>query len=110
MLKRKWFQLHLSTLLIVSLAAGAVLWLNLRAFTVEQGGYDLWNCGWPYPMYEIQLFIIDCMFDANETLKDSTLFLPGNLAKNIGVGLAILLCVAVLCESWTRRKAAVPGS
>ena len=104
-MKRSWLQLQLSTLLILSFAASVLLWANLHAVHVDTGdGFDLANCGFPYPIKEFRYFVIDCMFDPNETLKDSTYYLPWNIAKNVGVGMAILAVVATVCEMRVRRR------
>jgi len=80
-MKRTWFQLHLSTLLILSFVAGVLLWANLRGFRSD--GYDFENYGFPFPMREFQLIVIDCVFDPKEETLDSTYFLPWNIARTL---------------------------
>ena len=80
------------------------MWANLRGFEAVFGGYDFVNCGFPYPIREMQYFVVDCLFDVNEQAQDASIYLPWNIAKNVGVALAVLLIVAIVCEGWIRRK------
>jgi hypothetical protein len=106
MFKKHWFQFHLSTLLILSFVAGVLIWANLREFHVESGGYEMTNCGFPFPIKEIHFrdIDVDCMFDVNEAIRNGAEFVPAHVALNIAFGIVVLAAAAGLFEWLIRRK------
>ncbi|HYF51691.1 MAG TPA: hypothetical protein VEJ63_19910 [Planctomycetota bacterium] len=103
----KWYQLHLSTLLVVSLLAAGLVWLNVRdaVFDGEIASryvpYDTaqpWFAGrgWPWP------FEIVCWVDS-EVPQVDTLRIWKNLSSNIVLCFALLTTAAIAIEWLTRR-------
>ncbi len=126
--KRRWFQVHLSTCIVLMFVAAGLVWLNLKARpAIEQGSIDqntksrvghlekyytrLQIRGWPY---EFQNFFEDTKMqnDFQEALREpGEIRLPGaegihlaQLSLNILFALAILAATAFGCEWWVRRR------
>jgi len=105
--KRPWFQLHLSTCVVMMVVACALLWANLRLPQTDQRWLEL---GWPQPLLIgkdwIVLKELSISFDAREL--DIPWFLNGNILfhwvlPNLLVALGILVIIAFVAE-WIIRK------
>lgn len=117
--RRRWFQLHLSTLIALTLTAGALLWSNVRPViqkTVTFDGRILINryFGWPYPTIWKDSQTGDMLwFRAGKTKYDAW---PAAASKwlllelvNSFHWLLILAGVAFFAELLARRRKRVPG-
>jgi hypothetical protein len=91
--KRRWFQLHLSTAIILMFAAGFFLYLNCRKL-VYQSGYYI--CGWPEPFYYSGGFQQSLSYHLGP-------FEPVLLLINILFALILLAEIAFICEAVNRR-------
>ena len=47
-MKRRWFQIHLSTAIVLMFVAGGLVWLNVRQHTVN---FSVIEYGWPMAAY-----------------------------------------------------------
>lgn len=130
--KRAWFQLHLSTCVVLMLASGVVLWANLRPPRVHSfeflprfsnGNPTLkgeWNyCGWPFHQGSV-IFSEKIVKPEVEHLQDLLDWMVENGAydhqsagrfyswkfvfANLTVGVAIMGAIAAFCESLIRRR------
>ena len=119
-MKRRWFQIHLSTAVVLMFVAGGLMWANLRARKVEWDGSNIgyvatrspaFDYGWP------QVILNDhyewkTPFDRSD-LTDETYKVQwwryDNLAINIATALALFCATAFMCEwSIRRREARAP--
>jgi hypothetical protein len=115
--KRRWFQFHLMTAILVMLLAGALSWANSRMRPVGNSGdivvpedivAEGWlgmQWGWPFCFYER---VQPDSFGPSLTPLASwpTEFHWQALAWDILIAVAILLGAAFLCEAILRRAAA----
>jgi hypothetical protein len=106
---KAWFRIHLSTAVMLSLAAGVLLWANMHVSSMQIHGIfpiddTPWNetAGWPFKAYTQNL-----VFRMNEFDK----FVPyptkwhyDYAAYNLLIACAILLVVTFASESITRRR------
>jgi hypothetical protein len=86
--KRRWFQLHLSTAVIVMFAAGLLLFLNCRK-EMYGGGY--YTQGWPGTFYYSGGYQQSLSFHLGPLE-------PAVLIVNVLFCLMILASLATLCE------------
>ena len=102
-MKRKWFQIHLSTALVLMFAAGGLLWANLQAEDYDDvatlsSGYTY--RGWPLSSYRIQWW-----GDPAQTIPEVPAeWSRGNLAIDLAAALGILAAVTLAFESQARRR------
>lgn len=102
-MKRRWFQIHLSTAVMLMFCAGGLLWLNvdkrahtdefLKSFGVEfENELDLiYVRGWPFA------------FEDNSFLPSWSLWNPYALIGNVVLAALILIMIAALSEFFLRR-------
>jgi len=120
--KRRWFQVHLSTAVLLMLTSGFLFWANLSTTAVnkyaESIDYDGHHetSGWPFEAQYIITIPKDIgvaaqyygVKDPSLTLKkDLTLkkWRRGGFILNFLVALAILATTAFACEFLIRRRA-----
>lgn len=143
--KRAWFQLHLSTCVVLMFVAGALVWANVRKGwaidnelltpvtgldtpTPETAYFEV--RGWPLPyqharsQYDLwdgkKPTLMEVWLDLPLSVPDSDLSLypldesiwqhPETwdrtyLAADLGVAVALLVVLAVICEALIRRRA-----
>jgi len=118
-LKRRWFQIHLLTAVIMMLVAAGLLWANTipwKVYGCNGGpGPDQWyiNYGWPFEF----IFLTDIWShrDGMELIiypgEDDFVFVLGfmshfDLAKNIAIACAALFSTAWISEWLMRRNRA----
>jgi len=122
-MKRRWFQIHLSTAVVLMLVAGVLLWANVRerqghryvtldseeaAVQSALGIHDPYSVvrGWPFTHQEWLSSKTDIFKSAllawAEAQVYGNLWYPGSLAMNVLVALVILLSTASVCE-WRIR-------
>jgi len=91
--KRKRFQVHLSTAVVLMFAAGGMIWLNVT--DRWQGFHSLY--GWPLVAMEAW----------HSTILDGTQrnLLIGSIALDALTALAILFAVWFVCERWIAWRA-----
>lgn len=108
--KRAWFQLHLSTCVVLMVVAGVLVWANciyrdLGIFEkYEQAGKEvesrIMSYGWPFPLRQrIEPDPDRMMGFVKETWH------VGSFMMNALVALAILALIAIACECVIRRRA-----
>jgi hypothetical protein len=94
--RRSWFQIHLSTAIMLMLVAGGLVWANAEPTKFYSMGDELvFFRGWPYT------------FQGNingDVIKDY--FWPEYMARNVASAVMILGTVAFACEWWIRRRSA----
>lgn len=105
-MRRRWFQIHLSTAVVLMVCAGGLLWLNFRALPTndpafkemffELEGSPWFMRGWPW-VWEDWSFPI---FGAGPR------YYWGHLVLDVGVAFLILTSVAAFMEFLIRRREA----
>jgi len=92
---RRWFQIHLSTALILMLAASLLLWANVTP-DIEYSGSLPWEVcyGWPY---------IFCGEPGHVVANVEHFFSYKSIILNFACALSILLLVAIASE-WILRR------
>jgi hypothetical protein len=107
--KRRWFQFHLSTLVVFVLVAGALVHLDLS----EDGPYKTsygWpyyegsSYGWPWAAYEIRHKFPRVLVEGHFTLAKEGRVIGEGLLGDILFAVFVLAAVGVLCEVIIRRK------
>ena len=110
-IKRSFWQLHLSTALVLMLVAGVLLWASTQrqwekieppeprvvAGPTYQGLFSGWQRGWPF-MMQAEPGILENY--------ESVPLQPKWLAANLLVSVAILIAIAALLEYLIRRRSA----
>jgi hypothetical protein len=106
-MKRRWFQMNLSTAILLMIAAGGLLWSN-----VHLSHFDIQEYGWPMTMHatsqstphdpetylDSESMDSTMHLDTSGLLKDPSWF---SIPVNVMTAMAILVCCA-LCE-WLFR-------
>lgn len=102
---RRWFQIHLSTAVVLMLCAGGLLWVNVEKGAVPYShlaslGIEFddskeleYRRGWPFVFQE-------------KSLPDwghGPFFYWLRLAGNVAISLVIVVCAAFACELVNRR-------
>lgn len=111
--KRGWFQVHLSTCVVLMCVAGALVWANVRnqAEGVMELVGDVGLYGWPYYCYASwyqqhtnpqsrEIFLVD--EGEGRTIRQ---FSYKECAADLGVALIILGLTALVCEFNIYRRA-----
>jgi len=121
-MKHSWLRIHLSTALVLMLAASALLWANMREVEswerlAERKSEERYlrtdrRCqGWPFAASGVQVTSLDVKSDTFRELRLPGMVLdiwePKYLAANIFIALLILASLAALCEWRIRRWARV---
>ncbi len=97
---RRFFQLHLSTALILMLAASALLWANVVP-EPDSGGMLVWALDYGWPMiYRTE--------PGSIVSNEPSWLSYKHLLLNLAGAFAILLVIAAICECALRRKRANP--
>jgi len=99
---RRFWQIHLSTALILSLCAGAILALNLHRDAVAAG---LYYHGWPFRCYQSKTLEFSFGGDAPEY----NVVMPDGVSRNelflnICVAALLLATVGIVAEYLIRRR------
>ena len=89
MTKRHFWQIHLSTAVVLMFAAGGLLWASCKSSKDSHFGVlNIRQSGWPWPF-----------FKWNTAQGDPTIrFSWSSLTSNIAVALGVLLVLAILFE------------
>jgi hypothetical protein len=92
---RRWFQIHLSTAVMLMFVSGGLIWANVEevkriGLTTRLG--HVWTQGWPW------YWAVGVSYDKGYN------FDVYDLAKDTLIVLAILTAVAFACEWRIRRK------
>lgn len=106
--KRAWFQLHLSTCVVLMVVAGVLVWANVtnRVNAPYEKVGDGGGYGWPYccylSWYQYEHPQTREIFLAAEG-EDRPVWEIGHreCAANLGVALAILALTALVCEAYS---------
>ena len=106
--KRPWFQVHLSTAVVLMFVAGGIMWANLSGeFAVlpkiylgcpKSYRYD--GFGWPFRVF-VEYY--DFTPPTGEIMA-TRLMLYDAVCKNVLVGVVILNLVLLVCEWRIRRQ------
>ena len=94
--KRRWFQFHLSTALILMFSTGIIIWLNVSRVMLQPRG---WPC-------EMESFEWKRTYTV-PAHRVTTLYVNWNvigLLNNIVIGCTILLLIAFVSEYLIRRR------
>jgi hypothetical protein len=104
--KRRWYQIHLSTLVLITLMAGGFLQLNMTVFLSFLRDRDLgWTCGWPWGCWGV--------YHRGDTTSGGLVVRKGGRVVefhfwpalcDVLVALLIIIAVALLFEWRIRRK------
>lgn len=105
--KRHWFQIHLSTAMVLMFVAGLFLWANVPFLRVTKrvgsvdGRYTTYTCvkgGWPFCK-------VESVTQPKDSVLENSLVDPIFICSNTATGVVLLLIVAFVCESLIRRRA-----
>lgn len=113
MIRRSWFQLHLSTCIVLMFAAGGLMWANTVPVKNAYWGHAVGNSGHtdfvgdgygrPIPFR----FVGDMKIYTNTGLASTTTFRQfhtSRLVLNIVANIVLLVLVMILSEWWIRRR------
>ena len=116
--KRRWFQFHLSTAVVMMIVASGCLWANSRYRNIEVLFQEEWNdagdmmqtnaaLGWPFVMGvpDIRLERYG-KIDESASLILKMRWSRFRIAQNVGISLSIVFSAALICESIIRRREA----
>lgn len=98
--RRAWFQLHLSTCVVLMVVAGALVWANTRPLPHWLPLRDASARGWPL---EFMTPVLD-QTSSGAWAGIIQGWSIGNLLGDLGVAFAILTLTAVSCEFAIRRR------
>jgi len=101
---RKWFQLRLSTMIVLTIVAGLLMALNFRPYDYADG--TLRTYGWPFSMiYCLRLAFSGIRFnDDVVNLGNSNYLVLRYCVANLAVFAATLIWIAFVLEWFARRK------
>ena len=129
-MKRRWFQIHLSTAVVMMFAAGLFTEENFRARIEynlsEAARVDLsiaiaratqnyrsdtttiedYCCGWPYTVFTKRSIVMNQPSMPPKTYGTMSHWTYSSLIYNMLIAIFSLLMVAVICESSIRRREA----
>ena len=93
---RSWFQIHLSTAIVLMAVVGVLGYLNSLTKPWVEGPSLYGICrGWPFPSF---------LYPLDKNPESEWHIAASFLGANILIALAILTAVAVGCEWWMRRR------
>ena len=114
--RRAWFQLHLSTAIVMMFVAGGLLWANLIVTRIEEPGKKDWYrngppkygwleyYGWPKPAFtRFPIWVGSAVWresGVNET------FVWQYAAIDVATAAAVLFATLFACEWLVRRREA----
>ena len=120
--KRRWFQFHLSTAIVMMFVAGGLLWANLHHRVVESGSmiwdgpipgppgssgwamYQRWGYGFPFEAVGTDLDVQGCPLRKNTLDELSPAWHWVGLLGNLTIGIVVVLLVGSACEWLIRRR------
>ncbi|MCK6473535.1 MAG: hypothetical protein L6R28_17560 [Planctomycetes bacterium] len=124
--KRAWFQLHLSTCIVLMVVVGCLVWANLQTYPaslmVRNDGQRVgflrnessWEqgIGWPGCFYLLPMKQSDLQ-SSDQPQGDSGWKVPGawdggHLIGNLMIASIVLICTAYICEWLIRRRRRAP--
>jgi hypothetical protein len=118
--QRNWFQIHLSTAVVLMIAAGGIIWAHMT----EQLGPDFMEAsdgekfytdghfGWPFMAHfsdHHRPLIIGRYGPGDEGFINYSKTYYSMAALDLAVALLILFALWVVCEWWIRPRAARNG-
>jgi hypothetical protein len=104
MLKRRWFQIHLSTAIVMMFVAGVILFLNLTRHDGKfvSSGDHYW--GWPYYVYvRVRRFLVMQSPDFETSVRLDALILNLIIWAGILILAALFLEVVLKAQASRRR-------
>ena len=117
--RRPWFQIHLSTAIVLMFVAGGLLWANLNAhpksyvsgYEISEDSYDpvitkIWIRGWPFPCFTFKTSISTGNTIVLEIPTPQGHYIPWKVAADICIAFALLAASAFVCEWRIRRREA----
>lgn len=103
---RKWFQLHLSTVLVLLIATGILMGLNFARTDLSDGTVTCY--GWPFNMIicsRLDPFSGIRFIDSDVVnIGNSTYLILRHCIANLAVQLIILSTIGLSLEALARRK------
>lgn len=112
--KRAWFQLHLSTAIVLMLAAGVLVWANVRNGEYEyfslSGHYGEIRYGWPMPAVSAEFYTKlsgseRSLFEKPYELTSFPVFHSIGLLVDVLIVVLALVTAGIACEACFRRRA-----
>jgi hypothetical protein len=108
--KRRWFQFHLATAILVSLAMAGTIYKSCRPRLHESSGLVVRFYGWPYTAFTDE-YIDDSK--ANLETTSWMMYQPhppewqiDGLVKDIAIAAASVGIMVIACEVFIRRREA----
>jgi len=113
--RRAWFQIHLSTAIVMMFVAGGLMWMNMRLQRFEDLPFDAnkqeylkigWIEAYGWPKYA---FIRCPLYGGSAVYREMGVnesFLLSYAAINLATAITILLLTTFLCERQIRRREA----
>ncbi len=92
--RRKRFQIHLSTAVVMMFVAGGILWANLRSAPLSIYGWPFYEVWWDSETIGHRTFPVD-----------NGPYFTRMILSNLAVALGIIFAVWFLCECLIRRSA-----
>ena len=136
--RRKRFQIHLSTALIMMFGAGGIIWANVVTHRVGDAslgkvtfntpaimtgpdGKDIVNVtaipqtgatnrGWPATLISKKWTVFEIKGGTKEEIAHNQRYHAQGIAINLATMLGILIAICLLCEWLIRRRAARKGA
>ncbi len=107
-MKRRWFQIHLNTAIVLMLSASGLVWLNVRLYRISEehvyrghleSGWDfLDGRGWPFCFQNIA----STTHKWRPPIADGISVVP--LAMDVAAIAMLQTLLAIGCESLIRRR------
>ena len=117
--RRKRFQFHLSTAIVMMFVAGGLMWANTTAKIAEEGTFNeshvnwtgtfvLVQRGWPFPYCQLENWQYSDKSRSPIRNPDPKYYFS-NALLNMLIAMIIVSLGLFLCESRIRRRAARKG-
>jgi hypothetical protein len=100
--KRRFWQFHLITLVLLTLAASLLVWLNLPAKRAWGPASFYYEIGWPQSVYHYPVSIGPWDVGTPDALHS----VADIIFVDLGIAMSILFNVAFTCEYLIRRREA----
>ena len=103
--RRTWFQIHLSTAVVLMFVAGGGLWINtLHRNSEREVGLSLGNSAYKHAIVTGWPFAISCNIDSEEKFPGDTQVI--RICFNVVIWMVLLILMAAGCEYFIRRREA----
>jgi hypothetical protein len=104
---RRGFQIHLSTAVVLMVAAGGMLSMNLTPRNEKKEGHPRSLCyGWPQDACSIPQESYTIPVEPYTVKPGGKAWTSGGVVIDFGAAAAILIVVALMCEAFVHRHEA----